>query len=375
MKPETAMDKLLRETFRPQSHSLSGAFPANVDKAAAQKSLRTDLLGASRFVVDASMSAFMADLSTVPLESVAPVRRPDIFESLRRSARLPHPKTWIEVDARAFRVRLLALKGPGTDTSGMRFEEAKDLYGKTLVGADDVPTHYGWLLQQHPKVDSAVMLQEFIFAPNLPPMALPHRHVWNTDDTPLPWASDKYGAVLGHGLLGHYSEYMGVVYPDPIPEHRQVRIQGGEEDFIADSILVEFAGVTRYVLSFLATLNQAPITKTVVGPQGGFVARGKYRKYLEHTVVSLKLPARAKPHVLARRLVAEARRRAHPVRGHWRLYQRGPGALCLPGGHLWGPGEKHAPCLQCSAWRTWILEHQRGNDRAGFVTHEYAVSH
>jgi hypothetical protein len=68
---------------------------------------------------------------------------------------------------------------------------------------------------------------------------------------------------------------------------------------------------------------------------------------------------------------------AHQVRGHWRLYQRGPGLLCPDRAHEWGAADARgqAHCARCSAWRTWIGEHQRGDATLGFVIHDYAVTH
>jgi hypothetical protein len=58
------------------------------------------------------------------------------------------------------------------------------------------------------------------------------------------------------------------------------------------------------------------------------------------------------------------------VRGHWRKHwQHPPNPLCA---HVWtAQGE----CERCHGQRFWIPEHPRGDERLGFVTHDYAVTH
>jgi hypothetical protein len=108
----------------------------------------------------------------------------------------------------------------------------------------------------------------------------------------------------------------------------------------------------RYAWAFLASLNQAPITRLPVRAQGGFVARGSYRKYLDHTLITIKLPP-SKIMKAARAIakVISGPRIGHTVRGHWRKDH-------------WHDGEQ-----------IWIKEHQRGDASLGFVTHDYWIKH
>jgi hypothetical protein len=363
-----AIDQVIRETLRPDT-ILKRGLSRNMAE------LRATLHSARKFVLDESMSAFMADLASVPFAAVTPERRPDIMESLRHGARLPHQTTWIEYDTLAFRRRLIEVSPSGMDPQGKP------------LGADDLPWKLGWLFERHPKVPDAVSMQEFVICGDdgptpLAPMALPWRCVWNTVDENVPWVCDNLSAMLAHGLTGFASPFMGVVHDGPNPRmpadeqwHRM--IVSGERTWISHYLMVEYAGALRYALAFLATLNDIPVSEATVRPSKGYVARGRYRKFVDHTVLSLNVPQRTDTAKVARRLIALARRRAHGVRGHWRLYRRGA-TLCPEGvPHVWDAADLagHSRCHNCDAWRTWIEEHQRGDASLGIVTHDYAVTH
>jgi hypothetical protein len=112
----------------------------------------------------------------------------------------------------------------------------------------------------------------------------------------------------------------------------------------------ELAHDARYLWALLATINDLPTSMATVKSDRGYVARGSYRKFCEHTVISLTVPAKRYATV-AKRAIAIARRRGHQVRGHFRK-------------NRFHPGE-----------RIWIREHVRGDTSIGFVTHDYSISH
>ena len=356
---EILADLLLRETYRP--HTLLARMtprPMADDRAA--------LIRARRFVLDDAMAAFMADLSQVPFQ-VAGVRRPEVLDTIRHGARLPHAATWIEFSGRAFRARLLEVA-----------EDLHDATGAPLEGPESVPPRWGWLLEEHPQVPQAVSLTEVVDMNDGTIMMLPFHFVWQTTDAPLPWLADSQSGEFAHGIIGYHCPQIGVIYDCPTPPQRRVTVRhDGAPDYQGDQLVVEMGGIVRYAMCLLATLNDVPAVVTEVRQDRGFVARGTYRKYLDHATIRLVVPARANPRRLAKKLIALARRRAHQVRGHWRLYQRGPGEPCPNHAHSWGPAgaSGRAQCQRCSAWRTWITEHQRGDASLGFVTHDYTVLH
>src|SRR5437016_4201742 len=92
-------DMVVRETLRP--HTAMTRFTRR-----SMPDLRRAMFQAHKFVLDDDMSAFMADLATIPFNATHE-RRPDIFNAIRHGSRLPYPVTWIEYNSRVFRRRLL----------------------------------------------------------------------------------------------------------------------------------------------------------------------------------------------------------------------------------------------------------------------------
>src|SRR5262252_1629924 len=99
---------------------------------------------ARKFVLDDKMSAFMADLAYASLEACSSQYKSELLmDSMRMSARAPFPTTWIEY---AFRPRA---------------ERAVAEYKANMkLGKDDLPDRNGWLVLQHPQLDTAFMAIE-----------------------------------------------------------------------------------------------------------------------------------------------------------------------------------------------------------------------
>lgn len=359
----TLVNKLLRETYRPHT-TLSRLTTRPMTD------VRAALIRARRFVLDEPMSAFVADLAMSPfIANVA--RRPVALDAVRHGARLPHPTTWVELDGRAFRRRLIEI-----------YPEAHDATGKVLVPGEEVPRTWGWLFEEHPRDPRAVRMSEFVIDEDDTgaPITPPFQWVWQTSDDPLPWAGAcPRAGMIGHGIMGYECPQIGILNEPFVRERDMQIVKLGEhgKPFRAHEMVLELGSAARYAMCLLATLNDVPATIARAEQSRGFVARGSYRKYLDHATVRLSVPARVDKHRLAAKLIAIARRRAHDVRGHWRLYQRGPGVLCEAYAHAWGAADDagHARCGSCSAWRTWIPAHQRGDASLGYVVHDYSVTH
>jgi hypothetical protein len=359
---ETLANLVLRDTFRPKSR-----LPNFTSRPLGD--IRAALTSARRFVLDDRMSSFLADISQVPFR-VPYLRRPEVMDVMRHGARLPHKITWVEFNGRKFRDRLLEMG------------DNKDVWGHQLAPSNDVPTRWGWLMEQHPQVESAVRMMEFTEL-DLPDgssdvMSLPFQWAWQTTDDPLPWDADYKAGMFATGLTGYFCPQIGVIYDKPLDPKKSIKVQGETfPDWQVDPMVVEMGGVARYALSLLATLNDVPVLAHEVTQSRGFVARGRYRKFLDHRVLRLNIPMSRDTRKLAKKLVAIARRRAHQVRGHWRLYARGDGPFCDPSAHAWAAADLtgHASCSKCLARRTWIKEHERGDSQLGFVTHDYELTH
>jgi len=323
--------------------------------------MRESLTAARRFVLDSAMSAFMADLAVASFSfsktnfgSLAS----KLSEQLRVSARAPHKAIWIEYDHLSFQNR------------------SNDLRGLSPPDPKEIPQREGWLIEQHPQVETAFIMHLFSWAEDDVFYTFPVAYAWTTDDSPLPWNTivdqrmatddDNVVAFLSElivGVPGYQTTRVGIVRsPLIIDAHPEIH------DPIKD-LVIEWAGTIRRTWALLATINDIPLEKKFTVAAKGFISRGQYRKFLNHSTLTLAIPGRADPRKVARNLVALARRRAHQVRGHWRLDYRHPGdPLCQ---HQWNVEQRCA----CGAHRSWVHEHQRGDASVGFVTHSYAVTH
>lgn len=327
----TLLDALLVECNNPAYDRL------DFDVRALQKAL----ISARRFVLDDEMSAFTTDLAYAPLEKYDQAGAIAAMDDLRRLSRLPHSSMWIELNMRR------------------RCERAR-AYG--IEHRAEGPHRIGWLLMQHPQIETAFMALHCVSDTivggdyeNLKPVAsaATFGYQWRADDDgPLAWLPLK---LIDHpestltGFMGYKSDFAGLVETPFLK--RGKKLLDAVPFVHLRSHVNELAGDLRYLWALLAAINDVPVGYETVRPSKGYVSRGVYRKYLEHSVIHLKVPHRVSIKVLATQVMGIARRRAHQVRGHWRRNHKKPGE------------------------RMWVREHVRGDDRLGFVTHDYQVEH
>ena len=324
--------------------------------------LRERLVAARRFMLDDQMSAFLADLSLAAFKRGATTRVTTRgAEQLRISARSPHRIVWIEYNLRAELTRLRELVPSGAWLNPPVPSEA--------------PTREGWLIEQHPHLDYAFRMHLFCDSTDEPDpqgfdtWTFPFVYCWSTTDDPLPWKIGPEPALaqMFLGVPGYFSDKVGLTDSDLI---RGLHEHAPEIQSKMADLIKEWAGLMRRVWALLATINDLPMLAVDVRASKGFMGRGMYRKYLNHRLIRLNVPARADVRKIARNLVAIARRRAHQVRGHWRKDWRHPGnARCQ---HIWTTDNR---CEHCEGHRLWIAEHQRGDATLGLVLSNYEVTH
>jgi hypothetical protein len=360
MKPTpTLIDTLYRLSF--QREPVAG-WKSNT-------AMRNALLSARRFVVDAPMSAFMAELANEPFIKAglsSPFAR-RIVDSLRVSARLPHEAVWIEYDLHTYQ------------------ERSQMLRGAERINRDEMPAREGWLIQQHPTIDSAHILHTFTddtrtHEDGYSLWTYPFAIGWCSDDSPLPWrqsvllafkAKHITSSEILAGFNGYERDNVGYVR-SPLIDDPEPRM-----DMAYTYLVQEWSGVIRRVWALLATIDHLPLTKGEVRQSKGFLARGRIRKFLDHTTITLNIPGKRDTRVLARKVIAIAHRRRHEVRAFWRNDWRHPlGKTCNP--HLWeivDDQADHIRCELCGGRQTYIHKHERGDASLGYVTHDYAVHH
>lgn len=355
---------IIQETYRKKT-LLRGANPARSPEA-----LRRAMIEAKRFVLDESMSEFAAELACVPFD-VAALRRPEALTSIRHSAIPPFPKMFVHLDNHAFRRGLL------------KMNRKEDAAGNKLIDPDEdkegIVKDIGWLIEND---GDDVTITEFLTFDDDEIITLPFYYLYSLSDKGYvdgPYRGgylDIKAPMLAHGITNLVDSRMAVVYTHPLdsfPKKMLTMVHAAGDTFPAHAMVAEFGGIMRYVMTFLATLNDTPKIATEVRPQKGFLGGGQIRKYQDYTTLTLKLPGRTTKLNLARRLIAKARKGWHEVRPHWRMLKED---LCP--GHLWSERDTsgHSHCTVCAAKRVWIvLPHGRGDPTISVRTHKYLVTH
>lgn len=370
-------NELIRELFRPfRKSSLKVG-----DKG--RPGLRQQIAGAKRMVLDASMSEFLAQLATVPFK-VAKERRPDALRSLRHTAIPPFEHIFIEIDGRAFRKGLLATS-----------ESVTDPWGAALIAPDssELVANTGYLIEHYEQDQMVSVYTYFMLDGRL--QMLPFNWVWTYGDHDLTsekWV-DGFGSVppphvlsgmWAHGVQGYIDESIGVCYHEQFMRTVtegwvEIKAPDGHVYGKVHNLVIEFGGTVRYLLAFLATLNHVPHTVAPTTHRGSYLGGGQMRKYLNHDVLTLRLPARTTQERLAKRMIAQARRGWHEVRPHWRRQDKPGGTFCSAEyEHAWTERDStgHSHCTKCDAKQVWItLPTGRGDPTISLKTKTYKVTH
>jgi hypothetical protein len=328
-KPETLHDKFYQKTFLFKG---PGAKP--------MIGMRQQLVDAVRMVLNTDTSGFLIDLWTQ-----SPDKKISFIDGMRRLARIPHRKTWIEFDVAA------------------RNKRAEELGVHNIPRLTNV-MRAGWLLEQAETDDTSFKATWYVETDSGELGSLPYSYVWSSGDSPPVFRMhntdlmmrELSSAGLAVGISNFPTKYVGLarglvlwpmgsgkslVWPDVISSDDAGQLRGKMSRCMGELPLL-------WVL--LATINDLPIIKSEVRSARGFMAKHSYHKYLDHVTVTLHVPEREYRKV-AKRAIAASRRRAHQVRGHWRKDWRHAGE------------------------RIWVREHQRGDAALGFVTHDYRIEH
>jgi hypothetical protein len=329
----TLADFTMRESFRLKMREMRGIRPL--------------LAAANRFVLDETASAFISDLSNANYSGQSLKRWMVLFRQLRPLARLPHKITWIEYDAQAERRRTI------------------EKYRAALGMEDDPAVTTGWLMRQHPTIETAfrmTMFSKLQEGEQTLGACAPYDIAWVTDNEAVPWLDESLPGedpqTMQSVALGLITEFKSESdYSFFCPEGNWgVSIRSNAWTFNLSEKerrmnLASAGQQLRKAITLLAAINDVPIGVKHVTATKGFVAQGRYRKFLDHSVVTIVIPKGRDPQKVAAAVIKAMKRRAHQVRGHWRRDWRHEGN------------------------RIWIKEHQRGDATLGFVTHDYRVEH
>jgi hypothetical protein len=351
----TLIDKVYRATFR--SETLPG-WKSNV-------ALREKLVAARRFVLDKSMSAFLGELGTRAFAFKSDkhhklqVKR---AESIRVSAMAPHAVTWIEFQM---------------DPMMQRVDE---IMGRPNLQPGTRPELEGWLIEQHPQMETAFSLHVIAWSPTLKWQdelginiwTLPCMYGWTIDDNVPPWPSFVVDAGMVATAIRKYNPPQVTIAQSPlhIP-------YGSVRKEVMKTLLMEWAGTLRRAWALLACIDDIPVTRGTVVASKGFIARGRYRKWLDHHTITLTVPYKQQARVATQAVAGAVKRRGHGVRAHWRTHWLYPPSKQCPsllaaGIHAWTETQE---CSDCQGRRIKIPEHRRGDASQGLMMTDYVVHH
>jgi hypothetical protein len=338
------IDDLYRMTFGP---------PVPGWKYSNKKMRQQLFMPARRFVLDKAMSAFLADVAFAVCNKRSSRLSLKAMDFARKSARLPHDMTWIEYDIQSYDKRETELAG-----ELINFEARKS----------DVWLREGWMLNGFQQYDQEFRVHVFrsLVRDGVPVVwASPFSVNWRTDETDVAFfkidqMTEQHlqtfmaDVVLGARGWATHSRALRVGCAELINLPDDLEAAWAKGTVTAGEIGPHFGvmiGLMRRVWTLLATINDLPVMFTQPRRLAhGFRARAQCRRFLEHKVITLTVPV-AEYRQVARATVAQAKRRAHMVRGHWRKDWRHPDL------------------------RIWIKEHVRGEVKLGLVTHDYRVTH
>lgn len=339
---------------------IAAALHKKIGARPAVRNLLLTVANARKFVLDDTMSKYLADISH-SFWSGGLRKRNHALDNARQMARLPHATTWIEFNY----------------ATGyfLRAKEIGSLHVMDKNGNE--PAKFGWLVRQHPQIETAFIASLMRTSMTWGGLAFTHpvSVQWRSDDGPLMWptmqvfegeASEYVVAMEGY-VSSHvaWAPTFGMELSEEML-HTMVP-PGSPDEEVAAYVMLRIPA--RDLWAFLATINDLPVRIETVEPSRGYLARGSYKKFLKHSIVHLTVPE-----TQFRRLVTKSaimlRKRAHQVRGHWRKDWRHPlSPLCE---HVF---DEMLSCRNCRGRQVWVHEHQRGDTSLGFVTHDYVVKH
>lgn len=333
---ETLHDELYRTTYQ---YPLMG------------EPIRPLLVDSRKFVLDDEMSAFLADLGYNVWLSATNKNDNEFLqkaiEDLRKHSYVPFKKTWIEWNdmirwnriVKEYRPEQSHMTGTGCEKRGFLIEQ----YNESPVYRAHLAIYQG----------EKTSILPFAFA-------------WSVDGSPIPWKSvdkmtfdfgarntDHMFATLGIKLQNDWATpHVKLVYSDTQFAKDLENAKPFETELLqaAETVMMKSHGILRTLWTLFITINQTPTLLKDVKRSKGFFAKGKSRKFLDYTTLSIKIPKHKKLKVLAKAIVELSRKRRHEVRGHFRLMM-----------------------VEGVKTRVWIKPHERGDATLGWVTHKYSI--
>jgi hypothetical protein len=307
------------------------------------KAILADVVNARKFVLDDRMCQYWAE-QTHRFHQDVLIGRLQLIDNARLHSRTPFPLAWIEFNNYDFAARRKFLSGSKSDVHNFRM---------------------GWLLRQHPHSKTSIKATEIkegtiSFKSGSPKpfhgaTIRPLSSCWSCCDAPDLWP-----------------RMLGTVDTPECGRTATVDDQTTLDDLTLNPDDASSSYNIRDLWALLETINDLPVTYEIIRPARGSMVRGVgYRRYLKHTVVHLTVPE-TRYKILVNEVAEKMERRAHDVRGHFcDFWMQRPLENCF---HSWKDlGDDTIECDRCNGKQFWRDSHIRGNEKLGWVIHNYEV--
>lgn len=363
--------------------------------------IRVAVRQAKKYVLDVNASRQLCDLAH-------PRHWRADMKGLRQMARSPHSKIWIEFDNRARRGRLLEILTEDRKLlEKLKAERSHDYVMANvdeinMAGIEEVVPKLAWLVECHEKQPSthrATLIMGTLLEGGIRPyfseeerkrlrpiQVMPFAWQWDTEDQESPW---------GYSVMASFSseDAKRGDFSDMIVRHDVAEISTGiinnHDKFVSitrgygkptkvgkfyKELATEFSGELRYIMAFVASLSASKVVGlSNVTMASHRHASGRTLPAHEVTEVRITLPKTRKlARYIAHHGCTGIKKREHDVERYWRTYTHGTGPFCATkADHLWEQGAvpDRQYCTKCTAWRTWTVEHKRGDKAIGRIEH------
>jgi hypothetical protein len=350
-----------------------------------------------------SARRYFLDEEVTEAASLLGVNHPELLVEMLRRARAPFAKLWLEWPSAA-QMRAIGRERPddAPERCGVyieRLDETRPLYRLTGVGAVTHPLPTGAVAESPISVIynlddptglpvplgevrlisettgySEEELRRFLVgnsyygkAEGTAPVAL--------DEAERRTRAKQCEVLTSHAMVA-FTPASGRVYRDVLtgrnpfynrPAYRSAVVQ------LMTEALHEQTGMWRFALSALALINARDYTTSDAPFKSGknrWIG-GKVVPYLEHRLVSLKLPRKIVVRRVTKSLGESLPRRRHEVTGHFKSSHKRGDPNCQ---HVYvNETETRELCVLCDHIRWWVNEFERGDASLGYVTKDRLV--
>jgi len=377
-------DRIMAACTNPAKLVQSHPDPAERRKIGA--ALKDRLRNSRRFYVDEEVTRAATRLG---------VQHPEILMQMLRRARLPFGRVWVEWDNRAQAEESGIVDETAPDRFGVlveRLDEQEPLYRMTPVGLITGETRGAGQAVGVSPISVVYHLDHPVAGL---PLTADQRQIAEIADLPEDYVRKT---LIGSAYVGQVSDRndqeevqhrialcdtlaahaTNVLTPFMAPLIRRTlagdgRINRDVLQRIMRTEVIENSGTWRFVISLFALINARDYVESEQTYRAGKsrMVGGNIVPFLDHWLVSLKLPRKIVEARIIRQMTEAIPRRRHEVIGHWKHSRKHGDPNCEHAYVSETPTRER--CAICGAARWWVNEFERGDASIGYIIKDRLV--